>query len=307
VALFALMDAVMKELSLALGAYDAVFWRVLAGAGISGAFYLASRPRRPSGPALRLHALRAAVTTAMALAFFWGLARVPLAEGVALSFVGPLFVLGLAAVILKEAVGPKAVAGSLLGIAGVVVIVFTRPGGSAGGGDLWGAAAILGSAVLWAASMILMRRQALSAGPLEVAFYQNLLVSLCLASAAPWAAELPPVRFWGPVLLAAVLAFAALTLLAWAYSRAEAHRLAQLEYTALLWAAGLGWVLIREPLSASTSLGAGLILAGCVLAGRKGATASVTAEALVPGPPARSGQQPAANGRTPPAAPSPSG
>ena len=38
----------------------------------------------------------------MAMLFFWGLARVPLAQGVALAFVAPLIALYLAALILKE-------------------------------------------------------------------------------------------------------------------------------------------------------------------------------------------------------------
>ena len=38
----------------------------------------------------------------MAILFFWGLARVPLAQGVALAFVAPLIALYLAALLLKR-------------------------------------------------------------------------------------------------------------------------------------------------------------------------------------------------------------
>ena len=59
----------------------------------------------------------------MAMLFFWGLARVPLAQGVALAFVAPLIALYLAALILKEQIARRAIFASLLGFAGVLVIL----------------------------------------------------------------------------------------------------------------------------------------------------------------------------------------
>ena len=59
----------------------------------------------------------------MALTFFWGLARVPMAQAIALAFVAPLIALYLAAVILKETIERRAILASLLGFAGVLVIL----------------------------------------------------------------------------------------------------------------------------------------------------------------------------------------
>ena len=58
----------------------------------------------------------------MALLFFWGLARVPMAQAVALTFIAPLIALFLAALLLKEPIGRRTVGGSLAAFAGVVVI-----------------------------------------------------------------------------------------------------------------------------------------------------------------------------------------
>ena len=49
-----------------------------------------------------LHLWRGLVVSVMAFLFFWGLARVPLAEAIGLSFIAPLIALYLAAVLLKE-------------------------------------------------------------------------------------------------------------------------------------------------------------------------------------------------------------
>jgi S-adenosylmethionine uptake transporter len=204
----------------------------------------------------------------MALTFFWGIARMPLAEAVALTFIAPLISLYLAAVLLKEPVGRTAVFASLLGFAGVLIIVLSQGGAGGGERDLWGAASILTSAMLYAYNIILMRQQALVAKPLEIAFYQYVVVVAVLALAAPFLAVPPPAGEWPDLVFAAVLALVSLMLLAWAYRRAEAHRLAPVEYTALIWAALFGFLIFDEEVGLPTILGAVLIVSGCVLAAR---------------------------------------
>ena len=267
IATFSGMDAVMKGLALAIGAYNAVFWRMLIGLALSGIVYAIARPSRPSRAAMRIHVVRGTVSSVMALTFFWGIARMPLAEAVALTFIAPLIALYLAALLLGEPVGPRTVIASLVGFAGVVVIIGSRAS-SPGDRDLWGAASILVSAMLYAYNIILMRQQALKAAPLEIAFFQNLIVAACLALAAPFVAVVPGAVHLPAMILAALLAFASLLLLAWAYARAEAQHLAPVEYTALVWAALFGFLVFAEQVGAATIVGAGLIVAGCVLAAR---------------------------------------
>ncbi len=280
IALFSAMDAVMKGLSIAIGAYNAVFWRMLVGLALSTLLYLTRRPPRPSQEAMRFHLIRGLVGSVMALTFFWGIARLPLAEAVALTFVAPLLSLYLAAVLLKEPVGRQAVLASVIGFAGVLVIVGARAG-TPGDRDLWGAASILVSAMLYAYNIILMRQQALVAKPLEIAFYQYLVIGGVLALAAPFFAVLPPPGQWPNLVFAALLALVSLMLVAWSYARAEAHRLAAVEYTALIWAALFGFVIFGEEVAASTLLGAALIVAGCILAARTASHPAPAAEAAL--------------------------
>ncbi len=280
IALFSAMDAVMKGLSIAIGAYNAVFWRMLVGLALSSLLYLTRRPPRPSREAARFHIIRGVVGSVMALTFFWGIARLPLAEAVALTFIAPLLSLYLAAVFLKEPVGRQAVLASVIGFAGVLVIVGARAG-TPGDRDLWGAASVLVSAMLYAYNIILMRQQALVAKPLEIAFYQYLVIGGVLALAAPFIAVLPPAGQWPNLVFAALLALVSLMLLAWSYARAEAHRLAAVEYTALLWAALFGLVIFGEEVAVPTLLGAALIVAGCILAARTTSHPAPAAEAAL--------------------------
>lgn len=276
VGLFSLMDALMKGAALAVGAYSALLLRSFVGLALIGPVFLATRRGWPPRSAMRVHVIRGVVASAMAFTFFWGLARVPLAEGIALSFIAPLIALYLAAFLLGETVNPRAVGASLLGIVGVGVIVFGRASSGGGHDDAWwGTASILVSSMLYAWNLVLQRQQALLAGPVEVAAFQTAMVALVLALFAPFLFEMPDRGAWPEIAGSAVLALAAMLLLAWAYARAETQALVPLEYSGFLWAALFGWLIFRESLGLPVLLGAALIVAGCWIAAPRGAPEQV--------------------------------
>ena len=280
IALFSGMDAVMKGLVLAIGTYTTMFWRNLVGIVVSGALYLPSVRAWPPASTMKIHVARGVLSTVMGFLFFWGIGRVPLAQAIALAFISPLVALYLAAAFLHEKVGPRTVAASFVAFSGVLVILYGQAQADLGPEALLGSAAILASALCYAVNIILMRRQSLVAAPLEIVFYQSVIVVATLALALPFAGlSLPPAGEWPELLLAAALAISSLMLLSWAYARAQASYLATTEYTAFLWAALFGWLLFGEPLSAWTVFGAVLIVAGCILAARRPEEASPVLEA----------------------------
>ncbi|RYY28312.1 MAG: DMT family transporter [Sphingomonadales bacterium] len=269
IALFSGMDAVMKGMTLAMGVYNAMLWRFAAIFVMTAILYFAQRPKMPGRDALRFHVIRGMVTVVMALLFFWGLARVPMAQAIALCYIAPLLALGLAALLLKEKVGREVIGPSLLAIAGVAVILLGQSRSQMGDEALLGTIAIIGSAVCYSYNIILMRQQALVAGPAEISFFQSLIVGGFLLLAAPWLAALPPTDQVAPILLAAALATGSLWLMSWAYARAEANYLAPTEYTSFVWAALFGWLVFGEHVPPYTLAGAALIVTACVLAARR--------------------------------------
>ena len=266
IALFTFMDAVMKGLSLAIGAYCAMLWRTVVGVGTAGVVLGMVGFRWPDRETSRIHILRGGVNAFSAVGYFFGLTRLPMAEGIALSFIAPLVALYLAAVLLKERVGWRAVAGSLLGLAGVVMLIVARAGGAHDRRAIVGAVAILGAAALYGYGLILLRRQAQRATPAEVSFFQIGATLLWLLPAAPWMAPLPPLRFWPGLVGGALLAQSSIMLLAWAYARAEAKTLIPVEYSGFIWSIIFGALMFGEALAPSTLAGAALIVAGCILA-----------------------------------------
>lgn len=269
IALFSVMDAVMKRASIADGVYSALFLRSVLGAAVLAPVWWLGGGRWPRGSLLRLHALRGALQMAMAVCFFWGVVRTPLAEGIALSFIAPLVALYLAAVQLGEKIRREAILASVFGLGGVVVIGAARIGESQRSPDAaWGVAAILLSALFYAWNLVLQRKQAQLAGPLEVALFQNLFITLYMAPLAPLLWHTPGSAGLADIAVAAVLASAALMLLAWAYARAEAQVLVPIEYTAFVWSALMGWWWFAEAVTGPTLVGLALILLGVWLGTR---------------------------------------
>jgi len=268
IAVFSAMDAVMKGLSLALGAYNALVWRSFAGVAISGTLFLATRTAWPARSVMRVHLIRGSVSAVMAIAFFWGLARVPMAQAVALTFIAPLIALFLAAVLLKEHVGRTAIIASLLAVVGVGVILTGQARAEMGPEAFHGTLAVLVSAICYAYNIVLMRQQAQVAGPIEIAFFQSLIVSMLFALALPFFGAAPGLVHLPAIIGSAALATVSLLLLSWAYARGQASYLAPTEYTSFLWAALFGFLVFGETVSPFTLAGAALIITGCVIAAR---------------------------------------
>jgi S-adenosylmethionine uptake transporter len=270
IAVLSIMDAVMKHLVLAIGIIAVSVWRSLANLLVAATLYLPRRSYWPSRPTLKVHIARGVVMTVMAVLFFWGIGKVPLAQAIALTFIAPLIALLLAALFLHEQIGSRSIAGSIAAFAGVIVIVLGQARAELGAEVLLGSAAIIGSALCYAVNIVMMRHQALAARPFEINFFQAVTVAVL------WLAAIPLVGMpaWpegqvGWVVIASLMSTAGALLFAWAYARAEASYLAVTEYSAFLWASALGWIVFSERVSLYTIGGAALIVAGCLIAARR--------------------------------------
>ena len=269
VASLALMDAYMKSAALAVGALSAAWLRSLIATGIALPLWLARGGRWPQRAVLTLHLQRSVVATFMALTFFYAITKLPLAEAIAISFVAPLIALYLARLMLGEIIRREAIAASLLGFAGTLVIIGGKVGQAEFDRDTaLGLAAILTSAMLYAYSFILIRRQSQVAGPAEIATFHSGVSVLLLGMAAPFLFEMPDSDTLRDLAAAAVLTVIGAMAFAWAYARAEAQVLVPLEYSGFLWASGFGWLFFAERLTLPTLAGTAIIVGACWLAAR---------------------------------------
>jgi S-adenosylmethionine uptake transporter len=272
IALFCGMDAVMKALIANNPVLMVTWWRYVFAILFTGLiWWQAGRPtiRRAILP---VHTLRGAIISVSAFTFFWSLTRLTLAEAVTFSFIAPLLVPPLASLFLGERMEAKSVAAGALGFAGVLVALgFDRAALTPA--RLEGVGAVLVGALAYAASLILMRARAGQDGPAILSLLGTLIPALILLPflllfLTP--AEIVPARVeLGLFAAAGLLGALALQFIARAYALAEAQLLAPIEYTALAWAALLGWLFFAEPVAIRTWAGAALIIVACLWQARR--------------------------------------
>ena len=282
VAVLSIMDALMKHLVLAIGIVAVSIWRAIANLSISGGLYLPRRLPWPSRRTLAIHVARGVVVTVMAVLFFWGIGRVPLAQAIALTFIAPLIAMVLSPLVLGEQLAGRSIAGAAAAFAGVVVIVFGQAKAEVRPDVLLGIAAILASAICYSVNILMMRRQALAARPLEINFFQSLVVMIIWLGALPLAG-IPqwPHGQAAWIVVASLLSTGGGLLFSWAYARGEASYLAVTEYSGFIWASALGWLVFSERVSLYTLAGAVLIVGGCLVAARRGNEFDSELEAMV--------------------------
>lgn len=269
IATFSAMDAAMKGASLAIGVFTALLLRNIFATLLTLPLWLLAGRPVPTRAVLRVHVQRAAIIAAMASLFFYGLVRIPMAEAIAISFVAPIVALYFAALLLGEKIRPRAIIASALGIVGVIVIGAGRFGsGEFSSEAIEGIGAILLSAMFYALNLVFQRKQALLAGPVEIALFQNLIVALIFLVFSPLFAVVPDGRSLWLTLAGAALATLAILFLSWGYARAEAQVLLPTEYTGFLWAALFGWLAFDEAVGLGTMAGTVLIVVGCWIGGK---------------------------------------
>ncbi|MGF3024401.1 DMT family transporter [Methylobacterium aquaticum] len=271
IGLLSLMDATIKGLSDRYGVTGIAFARYVVGSLVMAGVLAVQRPGWPSAETWRSNGLRAVLVVVTAVCFFHGLSVLPLAEALALSFLSPVFIALFAALLLRERVRPPVWAGLVVGFAGVGIVVAGQVGTDAprAAGSAWGIAAILTSALTYALSMVLLRARARHDPVVTIVAIQNAGPAAMLAVPAAWTWVPVAAPDWALLVLVGLLGVAGHLVLSRAYAKAEASRLAAMEYTALLWAIGLGYVAFGEVPGMATLAGAGLILAGSALAARR--------------------------------------
>jgi drug/metabolite transporter (DMT)-like permease len=274
------LDALIKYLALRHGAPLATFGRYASGTLFALAIWQwQGRPWVAEG-GLKPNLLRGTLITAMALAFFWSITRLPMALVLTLTFVGPLVVPFMAALVLHEPVQPRYVGAGVFGFAGVLVTVGGMPALSAT--DLLAAAAAVGAAILYAATAVILRSRAARDGATVITLIAAVVPMLLLSPVAITAPALPAPVDLALMALTGLIGNFAVQLMTRGYVHLQAQVSAVLEYSALPWAALLGWLVFDESVAASTLAGAAIIAGACLWASRPPAPVSASPPAPVP-------------------------
>jgi drug/metabolite transporter (DMT)-like permease len=186
----------------------------------------------------RKHLLRGGFACASTLLFVMGLSLLPLADAIAVTFAGPLFITALAPLILLERVGWRRWLAVLAGFAGVLLMV--RPSGDYA---RWAVLLPLGAALAGSLRDLITRRISISESSTAILFSTNVIVLLAGLIFFPAGWRVPNVLDFLLMGLAGGLMGAAHYLHIEAFRLAEAAVIAPFKYTNMVWGVLFGFVI----------------------------------------------------------------
>ncbi|MFP3921914.1 MAG: DMT family transporter [Dichotomicrobium sp.] len=250
-------DAIAKSLTAHYPPLQIVFMRnLLAVPMITAVVLTISGPAGLRTRRLSVHALRGILLLCAAYAFFTGLKHLPLAEATSLVFAAPIFITALSMPLLREHVGWRRWAAVVAGFIGVLIIV--RPGAAA-----FDPASLfpVATALLYALMMISARWIGRDENLWTMMFYVALFPALFGGLVVPAVWQAPQIAHLPVIAVMAVFGTLGMTLISQAFRLAPAAIVAPFDYTALIWASLLGWLVWGEIPDGWTYAGAAVIIA----------------------------------------------
>jgi S-adenosylmethionine uptake transporter len=264
------MDGVIKHLVATNDALVVTLGRYVFGAAFAMLIWMRSGRPTLTREMWIAHSKRGVVIAFAASSFFWCLSVLPLVELMVITFVAPLLVPFIARFVLGERINPRSLIAGLAGFAGVIVAATGGDNFSPDNQRLLGIAGALFSAVTYALSVTLLRGRASKDGPVAIGVLSSVIPGALIALPAIATGEMPPISDLPDFLALGALAAMGMYLLARAYGQAEAQVLAPLEYTALIWAAIVGFFFFGEVPRPQVWVGAVIIVAACLWGAQKG-------------------------------------
>ncbi|MDR7133381.1 drug/metabolite transporter (DMT)-like permease [Lysobacter niastensis] len=258
VALFALMDACLKQLAAHYSSFQVASLRGAASLPLVLVWALVTAGVKPLiHVRWSLHLLRGVLGVAMMAAFVYAVARLPLSTTYSIFFVAPLLITAMSVPFLGEKVGPRRWTAIAIGLVGVLVLL--RPTGE--GLISLSALAVLLAAAMYAVSAITVRILARTDSTQSMMVWLMAMIAIG-AGVLAWP-QWTPVRSEDWWLIAGIGVAGALGQYAIteAFRLGEASLIAPLEYTALVWGVLLDLTLWGVLPDAITWLGAGIIIA----------------------------------------------
>lgn len=266
IAILCVMDAIAKAMGAHLTTFQIVFLRYGGSALWLATWIAATGGRWPNWKDTPRHLQRACLLVVTASMFFYGVTHLPLAIVAALAMTAPLYVTLLGALVFGEGFNRRSAIALLLGSAGSAVIVL---------GDMhvvdslsmdilpWLAALL--APVTYAVTMVVLKHHGKSDEPAAMTFGQSGLAALLALPLVfgPWP-ELT-LEIGGLAVAIGLAGAVGFLLLTHGLQRVPVSVFAVLDYTALLWAAALGFAVFGEAPSQPFWIGAPLILVACIL------------------------------------------
>ncbi len=256
-AIFSGHDVLIKSLGSTYSPVQTVFFTCLLGLPLVTLMLIRDTTHgnlRPAYPGWM--AIRCICLIANGVAAFMAFATLPLAQTYAILFSMPLLITVLSIPILGETVRLHRWCAVMVGLVGVLIVL--QPGQA----DLSvGHLAALISALGGAANSVIIRRVGSEERSVVLILFPMIGTLIVMAVFLPFVYVPPSIEDLGRMGMIAGMSFVAMLFLIAAYRYGEAVIIAPMQYSQMLWAIAYGYLLFAEPLTVTTAIGSGLIMA----------------------------------------------
>lgn len=254
--LFVIVDVFVKMLGRKFDPFEFALFRYGIGMVVLAPVFARMGWQKLRTRRIGLHLLRMSLAFAAQLGIFVTIIHMPLADATAFMFSKPLFTTVVAVLLISEAVSLRRWSATLVGFAGVLIMV--RPGS-----DSMDPVALIavGAALTFAFANVLIRMMAATEPPNRILFYYHIGGILVFLGPAIWVWRTPVGIEWLLMLAIGLVTTAGMVCYVRAFSAGEANAVGPSENVRLVYAAMFGYFLFGEVPSIWTGIGAAIIVA----------------------------------------------
>ncbi|MDB6452223.1 DMT family transporter [Falsirhodobacter sp. 20TX0035] len=276
VLIFIVMSALIKVVSDRVPVGQTVFFRsffaipvILIWLAMTQRLVSGLRTRNPLG-----HVWRGLAGTMSMGLNFAALAYLPLPEVTALSYAAPILTVILASMFLGEEVRLFRLSAVVIGLGGVMVILWPRltivGGGAIDDTAALGVTLVLTAALCTALAMVFIRKMSATESTASIVFWFTITSTVLSLLTIPFGWVMPTPTEAVLLVLAGILGGVAQIFMTQAFREADASVIAPFEYASMLFALIIGYVVFSEVPTPAMLTGAAIIVAaGCLIIWRE--------------------------------------
>lgn len=252
---FTVMVALIKSIGDAISVFQILLFRQIVMTCTVMPILVSGFPEILKTSHLPLHLLRVALALVAMTCGFTAFIHLPLAEATALGFAKSLFVTVLALFVLREVAGPRRWLAVLIGFAGVLIMVQPGPAGL----NSYAVLAVVAAASA-AGVMVIIRILSRHDRSVTILSYQAILVGLLMVPPTLYYWVTPTLEQWLIMGAIGIMSVIGQLMNIQGFKEGEASAVAPMDYTRLLYAALIGFVVFAEVPDLETLAGAALII-----------------------------------------------
>ena len=240
---FSIMHGLVRFVSEVLPPFQIAFFRNIFGLAFLLPLLMRSRFAVLRTRQIGLHALRGVINMAAMLMFFTALSISPIAKVTALGFTAPIFMAILAVIVLGERFRIYRWSAIFLGFAGMLIIL--RPGLVV---IDTGALLVIGSAVLWAVAMLIIKIQSQTESSLTIVAYMGIFLGVFSIAPALWVWQPFELQTLGLMVLIGLFGSIAQMAISESLKETDPTALMPFDFLKLIWTAMIGaWFFAEIP------------------------------------------------------------